>query len=135
MSCNLGRKGGVLEEPRLVLRAVTTNFRELTPNRDEAYCCGGGSGLVALPEAAEIRMIAGKAKAEQVRKSGAQIVVAACENCRLQLGDLSGHYGLGIGVTALADLVVKAMRLPGLEETVEQRMTVEVGEASLVENN
>lgn len=133
-SCNLARKGGVIEEPRLVLKAVTTDFRELTPNREEAYCCGGGSGLVALSEAAEIRMMAGKVKAEQVKKSGAQIVVAACENCRLQLGDLSGHYGLGIGVTALADLVVKAMRLPGISGTVEQKLTnTEIGESSLVE--
>ncbi|RPI25626.1 MAG: (Fe-S)-binding protein [Chloroflexota bacterium] len=124
-SCNLGRKGGVLEEARTVLHAVTTNFRELTPNREEAYCCGGGAGLVALPEAAEIRMLAGKPKAEQVRRSGAQVVVAACENCRLQLGDLSGHYGLGVGVIALADLVVKAMRLPGAKDSVEEKMISE----------
>lgn len=124
-SCNLGRKGGVLEEPRIVLRAATSNFRELTPNREEAYCCGGGAGLVALPEAYDIRMLAGKPKAEQVKRSGAQVVVAACENCRLQLGDLSGYYGLGIGVTALADLVVKAMRLPGDKMTMEHFMTGE----------
>ena len=132
-SCNLGRKGGVLEEPRQVLKAITTNFRELTPNREEAFCCGGGSGLVALSETAEIRMKAGKAKADQVKRSGAQVVVAACENCRLQLGDLSGHYGLGIGVTALADLFVKAMKLPGMSGTVEQHMVTDVGESSLVE--
>ena len=119
-SCNLGRKGGVLEEPRQVLRAAVKNFIELTPNREEAYCCGGGAGLVALPEAAEIRMMAGKPKADQVKRSGARVVVAACENCRLQLGDLSGQYGLGVGVTALADIVVKAMRLPGQTTTIEQ---------------
>jgi Fe-S oxidoreductase len=125
-SCNLGRKGGVFEEARIIMRAVTTNFRELTPNREEAYCCGGGAGLVALPEATDIRMLAGKPKAHQVARSGAQIVAAACENCRLQLGDLNGHYGLGIGVTALADLVVKAMRLPGAWESFEEKVTSEV---------
>jgi Fe-S oxidoreductase len=122
-SCNLGRKGGVLEEPRLVLKAATTNFVELTPNREEAYCCGGGAGLVALPEAYDTRIAAGKPKADQVQRSGAQIVVAACENCRLQLGDVSGYYGLGVGVTALADLVVKAMRLPGAEASIEEKIT------------
>ncbi len=132
-SCNLARKGGVIEEPRVVLRAVTTNFRELTPNREEAYCCGGGSGLVALTETSDIRMAAGRVKAEQIKRSGAQIIAAACENCRLQLGDLSGYYGLGIGVTALADLVVKAMKLPGMKGTVEQHMVTDIGEASLVE--
>ncbi len=114
-SCNLGRKGGVLEEPRIVLRATAPNFRELTPNRDEAYCCGGGGGLVALPEAFDTRMMAGKPKVDQIKRSGARLVAAACENCRLQLGDLNEHYGAGYTVTALADLVVKAMRLPGAQ--------------------
>lgn len=122
-SCNMGRKGGILEEPRTVLKAVAQNFVELTPNREEAYCCGGGAGLVALPEAYDLRLEAGKPKADQVRRSGATIVAAACENCRLQLGDLSEHYGVGFGVTALADLTVKAMRLPGAQNTVEAQMT------------
>jgi len=122
-SCNLGRKGGVLEEPRRIMNAVTMNFRELTPSREEAYCCGGGSGLVANPDVYDLRMLAGKPKVDQVTRSGANIVVAACENCRLQLGDLSTHYGAGFGVTAIADLVVKAMRLPGAKETIEAQMT------------
>lgn len=129
-SCNLARKGGVIEEARIVMNAVTTNFRELSPNREEAICCGGGSGLVALAEAHDIRMLAGKPKVEQVKHSQAQIVSAACENCRLQLGDLSGHYGLGIGVTALVDLVVKAMRLPGDKQTIEYLMTSETAKAN-----
>ena len=65
-SCNLGRKGGVIEEARIIMGAVTNNFIELTPNRDEAYCCGGGSGLMALPEALDLRMLAGKPKADLV---------------------------------------------------------------------
>jgi Fe-S oxidoreductase len=129
-SCNLGRKGGVLEEARVVLRAVAADFHELTPNREEAYCCGGGAGLVALPEAYDIRMLAGKPKAEQVKRSGAQVVVAACENCRLQLGDLTGYYGLGVGVIALADLVVKAMCLPGNNSTIEHVLTHMEAEAT-----
>ena len=124
-SCNLGRKGGVIEEARIIMRAVTNNFIELAPSRDEAYCCGGGSGLVALPEAFDIRMLAGKPKADQVMRSGATIVAAACENCRLQLGDLSEHYGLGVGVIALADLVVKAMRLPGAKDSLEEKITAQ----------
>jgi len=132
-SCNLGRKGGVLEEPRVILNAATTNFRELTPNREEAYCCGGGGGLVATPEAYELRLQAGKPKVDQVRRSGAALVAAACENCRLQLGDLSSHYGAGYGVIALADLVVKAMRLPGAKDTIEAAMTSTATEAEMAE--
>jgi Fe-S oxidoreductase len=130
-SCNIARKGGVIEEPRIVLKAAASNFKEMTPNRDEAYCCGGGSGMVANPDAYDLRMLAGKPKVDQIKRTGAQVVVAACENCRLQLGDLSGHYGLGVGVVALADLVVKAMRLPGANETIEEKMTVETSQVEV----
>jgi Fe-S oxidoreductase len=111
-SCNLARNGGLIEEPRYVLSRITTDFREMTPNKAEAICCGGGGGLVALAEYADRRITAGKPKAEQIKKTGARVVVAACENCRLQIGDLNEHYNLNVRITALTDLVVRAMRLP-----------------------
>jgi [DsrC]-trisulfide reductase subunit K len=114
-SCNLARTSGIYREPRVILNAVAQNFVEMTPHGLENYCCGGGGGLVALPEYDEKRLRAGKPKAEQIRKTGASIVAAACENCRLQLGDLNNHYELGVQVSALADLIVKAMRLPSAE--------------------
>jgi Fe-S oxidoreductase len=67
---------------------------------------------VALAEHAERRITAGKPKADQIRKTGARVVVAACENCRLQIGDLNERYDLNVHVTALTDLVVRAMLLP-----------------------
>ena len=111
-SCNLARNGGLIEEPRYVLSKITTHFREMTPHKAEALCCGGGGGLVALAEYAERRIAAGKPKAEQIKNTGARVVVAACENCRLQIGDLNEHYNLNIRITALTDLVVRAMILP-----------------------
>ena len=118
-SCNMARSGGVIEEPRRVLRAIAPDFVEMTPNRHEALCCGGGGGLVALPEYEDLRLRAGKPKADQVRRTGAHTVVAACENCRLQLGDLNRHYGLKVEISALADIVVRAMRPAGLNEKAE----------------
>jgi Fe-S oxidoreductase len=67
---------------------------------------------VAQPDYAELRLQAGKPKADQIRRTGAQVVVAACENCRLQLGDLNTHYDLAVRISALADLVVTALEPP-----------------------
>lgn len=111
-SCNLARNGGLIGEPRYVLSRIATDFREMTPNKADAICCGGGGGLVALAEYADRRIMAGKPKADQIKKTGARTVVAACENCRLQIGDLNEHYNLNIRISALTDLVVRAMRLP-----------------------
>jgi len=108
-SCNLGRNSGLFDEPRRVLKAIAQDFREMIPNRERNFCCGGGAGLVAVPEWKDSRMKAGKSKAEQIRKTGAQIVVASCDNCRLQIEDLNEQYGLGVRVTSLMDLIVEAM--------------------------
>jgi Fe-S oxidoreductase len=119
-SCNLARSGGLIEEPRAVLRAAAMDVREMMPNREQAFCCGGGGGLVALPEYEDQRLRAGRPKAEQIRQTGVKTVVAACENCRLQIGDLNTHYGLGVEISSLADLVVRAMRLPGVTESDQE---------------
>ncbi|MCS7229663.1 MAG: (Fe-S)-binding protein [Candidatus Kryptonium sp.] len=108
-SCNLARASGILKEPRIILNSVVKNFKEMNPHGVENYCCGGGGGLVALPEYYEKRMKAGKAKAEQIRKTGAKIVATACENCKLQLNDLNNYYNLGIEVKGLVDLVANAI--------------------------
>jgi Fe-S oxidoreductase len=108
-SCNLARTGGIFKEPRFILNLVAKDFRDMNPNGIENYCCGGGGGLVALPEYYEKRMRAGKAKSEQIKKTGAKIVAAACENCKLQLADLNNYYNLGVEVKGVVDLVAEAI--------------------------
>jgi Fe-S oxidoreductase len=107
--CNLGRNVGLFEEPRSLIRAVATDLRELTPNRELNWCCGGGGGMIAEPEMQEVRIRAGRPKAEQIRQTGAQWVVTTCENCKTQLGDLNEHYELGIEVKGVVDLVADAL--------------------------
>ncbi|MCL5265251.1 MAG: (Fe-S)-binding protein [Chloroflexi bacterium] len=122
-SCNLARNSGLIEEPRTILNACVTDFREMTPNKQHNYCCGGGAGLVALPEFSEQRLNAGKPKVKQIKATGASIVAASCDNCRHQLGELNEHYEMGVEVIGLAELVVNALvldkgRVPGKEPVV-----------------
>jgi Fe-S oxidoreductase len=107
--CNLGRNGGVFDEPRQVLKRIVPDFIEMTPNRQNSICCGGGSGLVANLDYEEQRIQAGKPKADQIRATGAQVVVASCDNCRHQIGELSEHYELGVTVMGLTEITLKAM--------------------------
>lgn len=110
--CNLGRNGGLYEEPRMLVKAIATDFRELTPSRSLNWCCGGGGGLIAAAdEMKEVRMKAGQPKVEQIRRSGAQWVVTACENCKTQLGDLNEHHELGVEIRGIVDLVADALIL------------------------
>jgi Fe-S oxidoreductase len=109
--CNLGRNVGIFEEPRELINAVATNFQELSPNRELNWCCGGGGGLIADMDMFDVRMKGGLPKVQQIRQSGAQWVVTACENCKTQLEDLNEHYDLGVEIKGIWDLVADALVL------------------------
>ncbi len=109
-SCSLGRSSGMYEEPRELIHAVATDFREMTPNRELNWCCGGGGGLIAAAEDKfEMRMQGGLPKVDQIRQTGAKWVVTACENCKTQLEDLNEHYELDIEIKGVIDLIADAL--------------------------
>ena len=68
--------------------------------------------LVAISEWSEARIKAGKPKADQIRETGAKVVVTSCDNCRHQITELNEHYNLGIKVTSLCELTVQALVIP-----------------------
>jgi Fe-S oxidoreductase len=98
-----------MDEPRRLINAMATDFRESDPNRTLNWCCGGGGGLIAVPEMHEVRMQAGQKKVEQIQKSEARWVVTACENCKTQLDELNDHYELGVEIKGVVDLVADAL--------------------------
>jgi Fe-S oxidoreductase len=102
--CQLGRNGGVFDEPREIIGKVVTDYREMTPTKGQNWCCGGGGGLVALDNE-EFRIKTGKAKKDQIVATGAKIVVTACENCVSQLNTIKSGYGLDVEVKYLTELV------------------------------
>ena len=115
--CNLIRKSGIpgiTETPRKILKKVVTDFREMWPNREYNYCCGGGGGAVGMGSdyKREVRMKKGLIKAEQIRQTGAKIVVAPCHNCFDQLEDINKEFDLGIKVVQVSSLVNNALVLP-----------------------
>ncbi len=108
-SCNNARSCGLYEEPRELLRLVVDDFREMYPNRAENFCCTGGGGAMSMSEYTERRLKSAKVKADQLRESGANVVVTSCHNCVDGLGDCIKHYKLDIEVTQLVNLVANAL--------------------------
>ena len=130
--CNIARAGRIIEEPREILRAICKDFVEMTPNRTENLCCGGGGGTVSIDEIRKFRTgLMGKKKAEQIRATGAKIVAAPCANCKKQLKEVCEDNGLDVQVIGVHDLVLKAIDFgtgPGgkdAEETTSEPMTKE----------
>ncbi len=108
--CNISRRGWIVEQPRYILKSFCKNYVEMTPNREENYCCGGGGGTVSIDEIHEFRMeLGGRRKAEQLKETGAHYVVAPCANCKKQLRELIDYHKLDMELVGLHDLLLKAI--------------------------
>ena len=115
--CNQGRNGGIIEEPRYILRHSVMEFVEMEPHGAENYCCGGGGGMLSMTEFASERKAAGKAKADQILATGAEIVATSCHNCLDQLDEVKRHYKLKVKIQNLSELVANAVIWPRSPET------------------
>ena len=109
-ACKIQRRGGHIEEPRRLLNILAPeSFRELTPNKEQAICCGGGGGVIAIKEADPYRFAVFGLKIDQAKVAGADTVVMACSNCRLQFLDGIQHYGSELKIKGLSNMVAEAM--------------------------
>lgn len=78
--CDLGRKGGVYDAPREILRSVPGfTFVEMQQSGEHALCCGGGGDLETfdpdLVQEVAARRIA------QAAETGAMALASACPQC------------------------------------------------------
>ena len=110
--CNLGRQGWIVDKPREIIKAFCKNYVEMTPSGMENICCGGGGGTVSVDEVRPFRTkISGKAKAEQIRATGAKYCIAPCANCKKQLREVMEDNDVDCEIVGLHDLIYKAIIL------------------------
>jgi len=106
--CNLARSGGITEEPRFLLKRACLDFREMIPNRQEAFCCSGGGGAMSMSEYASRRLRVACVKADQIKATRTETVATACHNCVDGLSDLIKHYKINIPVRNVCEFVADA---------------------------
>jgi CheY-like chemotaxis protein len=109
------------------------DFQEMYPNRAENYCCTGGGGAMSMSEYTPKRLQSAKVKADQIRATGAKVVVTSCHNCVDGLNDLIKHYELDCEVKQLVNLVTNALVLPEAEKSAEKPKPGEIAVARVAE--
>jgi Fe-S oxidoreductase len=127
--CNLVRLMGVVEPQREILRKICPQFREMSPQGVDNYCCGGGSGFAIMSRYnfRDWRLtVAGRMKMKQILEVFSdclspeikKYVCAPCSNCKGQLRELIRHYDIwqkcGVLYGGLVELIANAM--PELSE-------------------
>jgi len=127
--CNLAKKGGVIEVPRVLLKALSKNFKELPNHGINALCCSGGGGTCGLNsdfvdniakmtgfavsekdkkflENAVISLVnAGKKKVDEINKVKAQEVLTGCPVCISSISYVVDYYHANSNVKHIIDLL------------------------------
>ncbi|MFH0965074.1 MAG: 4Fe-4S dicluster domain-containing protein [Planctomycetota bacterium] len=108
--CNVARAGGLIEEPRILLRSAVRSFVEMPADtiRERTLCCGAGGGLLA-DELMGLRMKGARARVEALRVTGAGTLATICAICKAQFPHVFSHYKLDVEVAGVTDLVAEAL--------------------------
>jgi heterodisulfide reductase subunit D len=106
--CDLGRKGGIFDAPREVLRRVPGyTFVEMQQSREHALCCGGGGNLETFD--AELVQDVAARRVAQAAEVGANVLVSACPQCVRTLSKATRANRMRIRVMDITEFVNMAL--------------------------
>ena len=84
--CYLGRANDIYNEPRTILKSLTSNFVEMGRNKSFALCCGAG-GAQMFKEAEKGNKEIFMERTEDALKTNAKIIATACPFCMTMMTD------------------------------------------------
>ncbi|MGQ9679535.1 MAG: (Fe-S)-binding protein [Candidatus Bathyarchaeia archaeon] len=107
--CELSRLGGVLKEPREILKNISQSYVELPEHGVDVRCCGGGGLLQAVNN--DLRLDIVKHRLSQAIPLGVEVLTSACPACKLAFIDGVRDLNSSIEVLDLTELVARQMGL------------------------
>ncbi len=85
-------------------------LQEMEKTREQAWCCGGGEGIVSLAYP-QIASKIGNERIRQAQQTGATSIVTTCPHCNMMLNAASRSSNNTITCRDLSDLVAEGMGL------------------------
>jgi len=105
--CQISRRGGVVQQPRNLLKMVAQDFVEMPEGGTMNWCCGAGGGVSSNERADEIRLKVFNRKKKQLDAIHPDAIVSACSNCRIHLEDGLEEYEMDIPVLSLTETIAE----------------------------
>jgi Fe-S oxidoreductase len=112
--CFLGRYNGMYDIPRRILQSIPgVEMVEMARNRENAFCCGGGSGNFVMDLLSGSTESPSRIRAREAYDIGADVLATACPACMTMLTDAVKVEDLDgkIAVKDISQIVKQA--LPG----------------------
>lgn len=123
--CNVVRQMGIVMPQREILKVIAPQFREMTPNGVDNYCCGGGSGFAIMSSynfgdfrdkvsaRTKWAQIINAFKDEFENPEIIKYVCAPCSNCKGTIRELLKEYkataNYNVQYGGLVELMVNAL--------------------------
>jgi Fe-S oxidoreductase len=110
--CNIIRRAGASEKFRYFVNATCENFTEMTPNKEHNFCCNAGGGLAGLSNWMQHKARGNRVKAEQIKETGAKVVITPCHNCSTGIKDVVKYWNLGVKNVFFDEILLQTMDIP-----------------------
>ena len=112
-SCNYIRNHGLAEHTRYIMSQIAEDFREMKCNREDNFCCGGGGGFNGIGKFRPQRDKGLYMKLQQIRETGAKMVISPCHNCWDAIRDMMEVYHVhDIKWSFLKPIIIDMMIVP-----------------------
>ena len=108
--CFLGRYNGEYDAPREILKSIPgIELVEMERNRENSFCCGGGSGSFYTDFFGSIENSPARIRIREAHDTGADILAVACPACMIMLEDALKVEGLeeNLKVMDISEIVKK----------------------------
>jgi Fe-S oxidoreductase len=107
--CELGRRAGVYDSPRNVLKAIPSlNLVEMENSRDQATCCGAGGGMFGIYT--RLAQLTARNKiAKEVLPLKVEALVTACPTCYMNFSYIIRKEKMPLKICDLMEIVNMAL--------------------------
>jgi Fe-S oxidoreductase len=96
--CRLGRRSGIYDEPRQLIRMASNSaFKEMQNNRENAVCCGTTAWMEcsSCSKTMQIRRL------QEAMEAGAGTIITACPKCQIHLSCAKSNTDLDVEIKDL----------------------------------
>ena len=108
-SCQLARRGGIIEPPLKLLEAMGIEFKRTADHGAFTTCCGGGGGALDNERARPLRYRVFEARMREIEQTGAEDIVTCCSVCRRTFDEGVKEFDWNKRVKGLTELVAERL--------------------------